>query len=223
MTKFEVVERKNWVSIGRLSKGRIHYKGKSLIPMRMHSVMGGGLDAAGGVGGAIVGGVLLGGVGALAGGAFGAAGGKVTCLVQVASGEQLLCRTTKSEFPNLHRQLLEAVEAFPRQLEQVSAKHAEMEAKGLPGFSLMQFLLGPFYLLKFNVWHFIPAAAATYFTAGLAWIAMPLWSREVARGRWIKQGKQLAAEIAALKSVPLPSQNANQGNAHSSAIAMVTK
>lgn len=138
MTKFEVVERKNWVSVGRLSKGRILYKGKSLIPMRMHSVMGGGLDAAGGVGGAIVGGVLLGGVGALAGGAFGAAGGKVTCLVQVASGEQLLCRTTKSEFPNLHRQLLEAVEAFPRQLEQVSAKNAEIEAKGLPGFSLMR-------------------------------------------------------------------------------------
>lgn len=122
MTTFEVVESKNWTTVATLAKGRIKYKGQSLIPIEMQSILDGGVNGSQAIGGAIAGAVLLGGVGAIAGGALGAARGKVTCLVTVAGGRRFLCRTSRRDFPIFHSQLLEAIEAAPRQFEIVSAQ-----------------------------------------------------------------------------------------------------
>lgn len=201
MTKFEVVESKNWKWHADLSKGRIRYRGKTLIPVEVQSILDGGISGGQAIGGAIAGAVLLGGVGALAGGAFGAARGKVTCLVTVASGERLLCQTSRGDFPLFHRQLLEAIEAVPHQFKSMSARFESLESEVQPGFTVAQFLLGPFYLLRFGFWRFLVAAIATVFSYGVAWIFMPLWSRALLRTHSVKERKRLSAELLQLRSL----------------------
>jgi hypothetical protein len=74
---------------------------------------GGGVGSV--VGGAVVGGLLLGGVGAVVGGLAGGKAGRVTFVVETAEGQTLTCQCKPAQFAGVHVAISTMIERFRAQ------------------------------------------------------------------------------------------------------------
>lgn len=193
---FEVIERSGRKKLAEYSKGRINYQGRALIPVAISSVM----DAGGGngLGGAVVGGLLLGGAGMIAGSVIGASKGQASFIVKVDTGDELLCTVSKKGLPNLYRLLTENMKVGDQLLPELHRERAQVTRQASALYSAPCLFLGPFYLLKFGFLRFVGAAAVTFLSSGLAWPLLPFWSAAIVRKRAKERVLELTRTIEGL-------------------------
>ncbi|WP_242217278.1 hypothetical protein [Shinella zoogloeoides] len=196
---FQVIERNGNKTRAVLSKGKIRYRGQSLTPVAISSLMDGGAGNA--IGGAVVGGLLLGGAGLVAGSVVGASRGRATFIIKVADGDELLCSTSKNDLPNLHRLLRESIISARGSISELQQERERQEGIAKSRYNATKLILGPFYFLKFGFLYFLLAALVVFFSLGIAWFFLPYWSAKIERERATSRINKLTREIDGLQSI----------------------
>lgn len=162
----------------------------------------------GGIGGAVAGGLLLGGAGLIAGSVIGASRGKSAFIVKVASGEELLCSVKTKDLPNLHRLIDETIRTKASVIQSLSEEIGRLQGKEEAKYSFACLYLGQFYFLKFGIFLFVVAFCLTMLTFLVLRPFLPFLAAALERGRRKRRIEGLSSEINGLIASQNPSPRA---------------
>lgn len=193
MISFKIIERSGGESDAFFYDGRIHYKGRKLFPVSICSVMSQG--STGGIGGAVAGGLLLGGAGLIAGSVIGASRSKSAFIVKVSSGEELLCSVKDKDLPNLYRLIEEAIRTKDTVIKSLTDERSRLREKRERKYLLLCLWFGPFYFIRFGIISFVMVLILTVSTFCLVWPLLPFLAAALERGRRKRRIEALTSEI----------------------------
>ncbi len=172
MLALQVIEGHNIVHIATVQKGGIRYRGRFHLPVSLDRLDGGSFDPAGSLGGAALGAMTFGAVGAIVG-SITAGRGRTAVSIKMTDGTEMVCTVASDEFAALYVEVQRLIAlAATGYVPPVPAK-----------VTLAQVLLGPFYLARFGFGWFMAGMSITILTLGIGWLAMPALSAHLERRR----------------------------------------
>jgi hypothetical protein len=156
-------------------KGVVAYGFKSSIPVSIRQVKHDATQRVGGmVSGAVVGDVLLGPVGLLAGAMMGGKSGTIYFVLRLLDGREIACHSKPKEYQQAAVRVNRYFDEIRRQQWQAN-KLRSLEASGKlricfsGGTIALSILLGTFWAFRCGVGYGIIACLLTLMTCGLAW------------------------------------------------------
>jgi len=163
---FSVVTGPRSWKLARLKRDGIKYRGQILTPTRialLQATPGSGSDV---VAGAMVGGLLAGGVGAIVGG-LASTKGRTAFTIDFANGDQLVCTISPKLFPGVVASVNEIIRRRSR-----PAKITVVQ-----DFSwLWAIVFGPLYMARYGFLAFVFGVVVCFLTLGIAWPFLSLVS-----------------------------------------------